>query len=213
MLLDIETQRDFLAPGGTCYGPASDAVAKNIYRLFDWAKARRINVLSTLLRVRPNERGPLTDRPHCVDGTNGEHKLSRTVLWSHIDLGLRQTTDLPPNLLHRYQQVIFEKRNTDLLQHPRAERLFTEMPPCTFVICGVGVAHGIAQAAIGLRSRGFGVVVASDAVLELGHPLEAMAWRRMEAKGVVFAPTAEIVAPRPKEPVKAYRCSQPARSH
>lgn len=211
ILLDIETQRDFLAPGGTCYSPASDAAAKNVYRLFDWARKERLNVISTLLRVRPHEKGPLTDRPHCVDGTDGERKLSRTVLSSHVDLGLRQTTDLPADLFDRYQQVIFEKRNTDLLRHPRAERLFTEMPPATFVVCGVGVAGGIVEATVGLRSRGFGVIVASDAVLELGEPLEEMAWRRMEAKGAVFARTAEIVAPQPKEPVKAYRRAEPAR--
>ena len=209
ILLDVEVQRDFFAAGGSCWNVRSTPVAKKIYELFDWARRSHQSVISTVLRVRVGRLGPLARVPHCVEGTDGERKLSRTVLPSRIDLGLRGTTDLAPDLLDAYQQVIFEKRHTDIFQHARAERLFTEMPPATFVICGAGIAHGIAQAAIGLRRRGFGVVLASDAVLDLGQKSEEMALRRMSAKGVIFAPTSEIAAPRPKEGVRPFRPSVP----
>lgn len=206
ILLDIETQRDFFVQGGSCYDSTrSTAAAKNIYKLFDWARKYKVPVMSTVLRVRPNERGPIADVPHCVEGTDGEKKLSRTVLPSRINLGLRNTTDLPRDLFETYQQVIFEKRNTDLLAHARAERLLTEMEHATFVICGAGVARPIFEAAIGLRNRGFGVVLATDAVYAPDEKAADMAWRRMEAKGVVLAPTSEIVAPRPAEVPQRFR--------
>ncbi len=211
ILLDVETQRDFFAPGGACYTSAASEIAKRIYKLLDWAKREQVPVISTLLRVRPHEKGPLCEPPHCVDGTDGEQKLSRTVLPRRINLGLRNSTDLPDDLFEHYQQVIFEKRTTDLFDHARAERLITELPPTTFVICGAGVAHGIAEATVGLRSRGFGVIIAGDAVLDLGHPLAEMAHRRMEAKGAIFVPTAEIIAPsRPRKtvPLRTGRPSQ-----
>jgi nicotinamidase-related amidase len=94
--------------------------------------------------------------------------------------------------------VIVEKRDTDILAHARIERLISELDPTTWIICGAGLARGVLQAAVGLRSRGHAVVLAKDAVLELDDPLAEMAWRRIEAKDVVLAETADLVAPKPK---------------
>lgn len=197
ILLDVEAQRDFFEPGGSCYTPEAHQAKLNLYRLFHWAGRSRIPVMSTVLRVRRGERGPLANRPHCVDETEGEAKLPGTVLPGRINLGLLNTTDLPRDIFERHQQVIFEKRDTDIFLHSRAERLITELEPGTvFVLCGAGLAKGIVQAAVGLRNRGFGVVLAEDASLSLDDPMTEMAVRRMQAKGVIFAPTKEIIAPR-----------------
>lgn len=194
MLLDVETQADLFQCGYLT--SETELTIERVYRLFDWARDENIKVMSTVLRVRAAERGPLSEKPHCIEGTEGEQKLPGTILPQRINLGLRNSTDLPSDLFGRYQQVIFEKRDTDIFKHARAERLLTELGPATFIICGAGVAHGIVQAAVGLRSRGFSVVLARDAVLDLGDPLAPMAYLRMEAKGVVFADTSEIVQPR-----------------
>lgn len=197
ILLDVETQRDLFMPGGSCHTPPADQAAKRVYRLFQWVRQEGIPVLSTVLRVRSGEIGPLADVPHLIDGTEGEQKLPRTVLPSRLNLGLRNTTDIPARLFDAHQQIIIEKRDTDLFAHARAERLITELPQATFVVCGGGLARSIAQAAIGLRSRGFGVILATDAVVGLEHPAAEMALLRMEAKGVVFAETDDIVKPAP----------------
>ncbi len=205
ILLDTETQRDFFEPGGSCYRrPASD-VAKQIYKLFSWARSSRIPVLSTALRVRRGEIGPLAKLPHCIDNTEGERKLSRTLLPRRINLGLRNITDLPREIFRHYQQVIFEKRATDIFTHTRIERLITELEADNFIICGAGLAKGIVEAAVGLRARGFGVIVAQDAVLDLDDPLTEMAYLRMEAKGVIFAPTAKIIVPIRRRSIRRLR--------
>jgi nicotinamidase-related amidase len=196
ILLDIHTQRDFFVPGGACYTDESRAAAKRVYELFDWVRREDIPVISTLLRVRPGEHVGRSPVRHCVDGTRGERKLARTVLARRVNLGLRNSIDLPAGLFDRYQQVIFEQRDTDLFTHAGAERLVSELPMATFVLCGAEITGGIAQAAIGLRWRGRAVVVAADAVVDLHDARSEMAWRRMEAKGVVFARSADIVAPR-----------------
>ena len=210
ILLDIETQRDFFDRGGSCYAPQAEDAARNITRLFQWARLTNVPVISTVLRVRLHESGPLAHAPHCIEGTRGEEKLPQTLLPLRVNMGLRNTTDLPPHLLRKYGQVIFEKRFTDIFAHERIERLITELEQCTFVICGAGLAKGIAQAAIGLRTRGFGVVLARDATLDLGDEGTAMAERRMDAKGVIFAPTEEIVTPKPAKARTPFRISAPA---
>jgi len=197
ILMDLEVQRDLLSPTGRCYTRAAGPAAGNIRRLFKWARMNGIPVISTLLRLRRDRPGPLAGRPHCVDGTKGEEKLPGTILarTKRINFGLRNTTDLPENIFEHYQQVIFEKRCTDIFVHPRFERLITELDAGTFVLCGAGIARGIVQAAIGLRKRGFGVVLVTDASIDLGDPLAEMAMSRMETKGVIFRPTDKIVTP------------------
>ena len=207
VLLDIESQRDFFSPGGAMYRPESAGVYRKISRLFSWARANKIPVISTLLRLRPGQRGQLSSIPYCVDDTEGEGKMPRTVLARRVNLGLLNTTDLPDHIFQDYQQVVFEKRDSDIFAHARIERLITELPPCTFVLCGAGISAGIYQAAVGLRSRGFPVVLASDAALTVNAEQARMAHLRMEAKGVVYAPTESIIAPVAKPRRLSFRSS------
>jgi len=211
VLLEMETQRDFFVPGGSCYKPQALAVAARICRLISWAGRNEIAVISTALRVRRGQRGPMADVPHCVEDTDGERKLSRTILPRCINLGLRNVTDLPRDIFSHYRQVLFEKRDTDIFLHARIERLITELGSAAFIVCGAGVATGIVQAVIGLRSRGVGVTVAEDAILQLASEPAEMAMLRMEAKGALFVPTSKIIeAPGPRRPVRPFgitRCA------
>jgi nicotinamidase-related amidase len=207
ILLDIETQKDFFSRGGSCYTPAASKAASNVDKLFRWARENEVPVLSTVLRVRPGETGPLSPVPHCQEGTDGEQKISASVLPNRINLGLRNTTDLPRRIFDHHQQVIIEKRDPDIFAHSRAERLITEIAPCTFILCGAGIAKGIVRAAVGLRSRGFGIILADDAALDIDDPMTEMARLRMEAKGVIFAPTREIITVRRRRRAARFRKS------
>jgi len=205
ILLDIDAQRDLFVPGGAFYHSGCRDAARQVRRLFAWAKAWRVPVISTVLRVRRDRIGPFGARPHCVEGGLGERKIVSTLLPRRIDFGLRNVTDLPRDLFRRYQQVIFEQRVTDIFAQSRLERLITELHQTTFVICGAGLAHGVFEAAVGLRSRGFSVIVAEDAALTVPGEQREMPMLRMQAKGVIFAPTRDIVAPVTRRPATPFR--------
>ncbi|MDP6545702.1 MAG: isochorismatase family protein [Phycisphaerae bacterium] len=195
ILLDMEIQKDFFCRSGRFYSKANGQVLKHVKELLKWAKIQRIPVISTLLRASlcPPGREHLT---YCIEGTEGELRVPRTVLPNHIAFGTRRTTDLPESILDRYSQVIFEKRSLNILSNLRIERLLTQLSGSgTFILCGAGVAGGIVQAAVTLRSRKFSVILADDAAADLGDPSAEMARRRMAAKGVIFCPTATIIAP------------------
>lgn len=194
LLLDLETQKDLFQAGGSLYKQTANPIKSNIYRLFNWANHTGTPVISTQLLVRPGRRGPFGPVPHCAEGTEGAEKLTRTLLRNRINLGLAHNADLPQTLFEDYQQVIFETREPDLLRHAKAERLITELPTETrFIVTGAGVAQGIKQAVIGLRSRGFEMIVAEDAVLDLGDPAAEMAWLQMLAKSAQPMSTAQIL--------------------
>ena len=194
LVLDLETQRDFFHPEGSCYRPDSLAVAWRICRLFSWVRSEGITVVSTLLRLPHGELGPMSASPHCITETEGERKLLPTVLDRRINFGLRSVAHLPDNVLEDYQQLIFEKRHTDIFHHARLERLITEIGPSEVIICGAGVGQGVVEAAIGLRARHFDVVIAKDAVLDLVAPNQYMPVERMRAKGCLFHVTEDIIA-------------------
>ena len=197
LVLDLETQRDFFHPEGSCYRPDSLAVAWRICRLFGWVRSKGITVVSTLLRLPHGELGPMGANPHCITDTEGERKLLPTVLDRRINFGLRNVAHLPNNVLDDYQQLIFEKRHTDIFHHARIERLITEIGPTQVIICGAGIGQGIVEAAIGLRARGFDVVIAKDAALDLEAPNQYMPVERMRAKGCLFHATEDIIAATP----------------
>ena len=200
ILLDMEVQTDFFCSSGRFYSKKNGQTLKQIKELLRWAKTQSVPVISTLLRTASGTDGP----NYCIEGTPGELRVPRTVLPNHIAFGTRRTTDLPQDILDHYQQVLFEKRDTNALSNLRIERLLTQLNGnATFILCGAGLANGIAQTAIALRSRKFGVILARDAVADLGDPNAEMAMLRMLAKGVICCPTAKIIAP-PK-PVKRKR--------
>lgn len=194
VLLDVDTQFDFFWPEGSRYCPAASHVGGNIRRLFNWAWEMQIPVISTVLRIRPSESWLHGEVPYCLEDTEGERKMPGTLLPRYVDLGVRNVTDLPVGLFRRYQQVIFEKRVSDVFSHAGLERLITELRSAAFVVCGAVLTGGILQAALGLRHRGSHVILAADAVLDLDEESAEMACRRLEAKGVVFLPTGEIIA-------------------
>jgi nicotinamidase-related amidase len=194
ILMDFHVQRDIFVPGGALYSSSHRKAAANIYRLFDWAKSSGIPILSSVLLVRSGRRGPFSEKPHCVEGTPGEQKLARTLLPRRLNLGLSHNADLPRNVLSQVQQVIFESRDVDLFTHLRFERLITELgEPCEFVICGAAIALGIKQAVLGLKSRGHSIVIAEDAVVDLGLPLTEMSWLQILAKSARPLPTVQII--------------------
>jgi isochorismate hydrolase len=195
ILMDMEVQKDFFCRTGRFYSKTNVQVLKRIRELLGWAKHQSVPVVSTMLRVYRDTSRP-DHLPYCIEGTEGELRAPRTILPNYIAFGTKRTTDLPESILDHYQQVLFEKRELSILSNLRIERMLTELGGnATFILCGAGLAGGIAKAAITLRSRRFGVILATDAVADLGDPGTEMALRRMAAKGVVFCPTATIIKP------------------
>lgn len=194
ILLDIHTQRDLLTRGGALYIPEATSIARNVQKLFSWARATETPAISAQILLRPGRRGPFSETPHCLEGTQGASKIPGTMLPRRVNLGLAHTADLPPRLFDEYQQAIFETRDPDVFRHQKFERLISELPnDITFVLCGATVEYGIKQAVLGLRLRRYPVIVADDAVLQLGGPESEMAWLQVLAKAAAPLPTTHIV--------------------
>ena len=190
VLVDIDTQRDFLlADGNACISDHAEVLV-NIRRVMAWARHKGISIISTA-EVHPNNNGSSLIK-HCLDGTWGQRKIRYTLLSNRISFPADAMNPLPADLMLRYRQIILHKRITDPFEEPRIERLFTEMLANEFILIGAGAEDAVEATAIGLLHRGKNVRVVVDALGSHNKRRGKLALRKMKAKGAKLIKTKDL---------------------
>lgn len=191
LLVDINTQKDFLLAEGKACVRNHRRILAHIRRVMAWARARNVPVIS-IADVCP---GPAEDNGQpasCVDGTEGQKKIRYTLLDNRVVFPADGNTDLPRDMLRRYQQVVLHKRCLDPFDEPRIDRLLSEVQANNFILVGVSVEGAVKAAALGLLQRGKRVTVVMDAVGSHNKKEARLALRKMEAKGARLIETRRL---------------------
>lgn len=181
ILIDIDTQKDLLFADGAACTRNHRRVIANIRRMMAWARHNNVPVISTS-QVNPNHNGHSPFK-YCIEGTEGQQKISYTILRKHITFDADGNLDLPFDILRRYNQVILDKRAIDPFVEPRIERLLTELMSSEFIVIGSIAEDSVLSAVLGLLHRGKNVTVVTDAVGSHNTKKAEMAIRKMKAKG------------------------------
>ncbi len=193
VLVDLNTQCDFLLPKGALPVSNRKEVLPNIRNLMNWARQKRLPVISSLEAHRPGEhvRGlPL----HCVDRSGGQKKIPFTLLPKRVLLFGDNTIDVPGDIFRRFQQVIFTKRDRDFLNNPKADRLVNNLDVNHIVVFGVVTEYCVKAAVLGLLIRRHRVVVVSDACGCWSSADSELSLRQMDAKGAIVVTTNELIS-------------------
>ena len=189
VIVDIDTQRDFLLAGGhACVWNHSEVLA-NIRRIMAWARRQEISVISTA-EVRPN--GMQTKMGYCIDGTNGQRKIGYTLLCERASFPADDMNALPADLLRAHRQIILHKRCADPFEEPRIERLLSEVRADEFILIGAGAEDAVQATALGLLHRGKKVTVVVDALGGHDRKEAKLAIRKMRAKGAKLISTRNL---------------------
>jgi len=208
VLIDVNTQRDFfLADGGICIRNHR-RVLGHVRRLMAWARANDIPIISTC-EVYPdhNGNGGSNGEPcYCIDGTTGQLKISYTLLRNRISFPADGSTDLPRDMLRRYQQVILHKRCVDPFEEPRIDRLLSEVCAAKFIVIGASAEGAVKATVLGLLQRDKKVSVVVDAVGYHDSREAKMAFRKMEAKGARLIETRRLAGTSHLRQVGACQC-------
>jgi len=176
ILVDIDTQKDYLLAGGkACIGNHRRVLA-HIRRVMAWARHRNVPVISTA-EVHHNNNGEVQGR-YCLDGTDGQTADGNT--------------DLPRDMLRRYRQVILHKRCIDPFDEPRIDRLLSEVKANEFILIGISLEGAVEATALGLLQRGKKVTVVIDAVGSHNKREAKLALRKMETKGAKLIETKKL---------------------
>ncbi|MEK6644732.1 MAG: isochorismatase family protein [Planctomycetota bacterium] len=201
ILVDLNTQCDFLLPKGALPVSNRKQVLPNMRNLMSWARTKRLPIISSLEAHRAGEhvRGlPL----HCVDRSGGQKKLPFTLLPKRVLLFGDNTIDIPADIFRRFQQVIFTKRDRDFLSNPKADRLVNNLDVNHLVVFGVVAEYCVKAAVLGLLTRRHRVVVVSDACGCWSSADCELSIRQMDAKGAIIVTTEELISGRADERIE-----------
>jgi nicotinamidase-related amidase len=190
ILIDIDTQKDYLLVSGKACIRNHRRVLSHIRRVMAWARVNHIPIIS-LAEIYPFEEGNGANHL-CVDGTDGQQKIHYTLVNNRVTYGADGNTDLPRDLLRRYSQVILHKRCLDPFDEPRIDRLLSELRASEFILVGASLEGAVKATALGLLQRGKNVTVIIDAT-GLHNINEAkLAIRKMETKGARLIETKRL---------------------
>ena len=164
---DVDTQADFMLPGGKLYVPGAEKLLPNLNRLTQAARTNRVFLVSDACVHAPDD--PEFERfpPHCVRDTPGAALVPETLANKVCFIPNRAGVDLGD--LSQIQQVILEKQTLDVFDNPNTERVIERLnsftdPAAEFAVFGVVTEYCVRLAAKGLLSRGRRVALVSDAI-------------------------------------------------
>ena len=197
VLVDVNTQRDFLDSEGACPIANREMVVPMLRRVVAWAKRNHIPVISTVDCHRPCEVRYKPLPQHCVDGSHGQEKLDCTLFGSYVKVESDNTLSVPADLFRRHQQAIFRKRTTDFFLNPKADRFVTQLPAEHYVVTGVSLEGSVKSIVLGLIARHRSVTVVVDSCGYFDPSESDLALRLMEAKGVEMISAADLATRKP----------------
>ena len=203
VLVDVNTQKDFLLAAGKACIRNHRRVLSHIRRIMAWARTKHIPIIS-VCEVYPGDDGAT----YCIDGTEGQKKVRYTVVYNHVSFPADGHADLPGEILKQYRQVILHKRCVDPFDEPRIERLLTEVKSSEFIVIGVNTEGAVMSTVLGLLQQGKKVCVVIDAVGSQNSRVAELALRKMKAKGARLAETRNIAGTSHLQQVGACNCKR-----
>lgn len=159
---DIDTQLDFMTPGGALYGPGAERLIAPVAALNRHAGEAGIPLISTT-DAHPENAGEFKVwPPHCVIGTFGQQKPAATLLAKRAVVPYDATFDIA-SLDSVVNQYIVEKDSLDMFANPHLPALLNRLGVTECVVYGVFIDYCVKCAVMGLLKSGRMVSLVTDA--------------------------------------------------
>lgn len=202
--VDLNTQRDFCDAGGAVRVVNAEELIPALRRVVAWARRNGTPVVSSVDSYRAADLTTDRHRRACVDGSAGHEKLAFTIFPRSRRIELDNTLAIPSDLFGQYQQVIFRKRDADLLSNPKADRFLTQLPVRELIVYGNAIERSVKAIVLALLARHKTVSVVTDACGFWDQQRADFALRQMVAKGARLITVDELLTRR-LERTRRYR--------
>jgi len=164
VLWEVDTQADFMLPGGKLYVPGAERLLPNIEKLTEAARQGRVFLISHGCFHARDDPEFQTFPPHCIKGTEGSAFVPEALTDKILTVPNDATAALPQDLA-QYQQILLEKQTLDIFQSRHAGQLVQRLgSEVEFLVFGVVTEYCVRFAAKGLLERGRHVSVVQDAI-------------------------------------------------
>jgi nicotinamidase/pyrazinamidase len=161
---EVDTQADFMLPGGKLYVPGAERLLPNIRRLTDAARQDSVFLVSHGCYHGKDDPEFKTFPPHCIKGTGGADLVPEALTERVITVANEPAAGLPQDL-SQYQQILLEKQTLDIFASRHAGLLVERLGrDAEFIVFGVVTEYCVRFAAKGLLERGRRVSVVRDAI-------------------------------------------------
>jgi nicotinamidase/pyrazinamidase len=168
IFLDVDTQADFMLPGGKLYVPGAEKLIPNLKRLTDAARQGRVFIIGDACTHTPDDPEFAQFPPHCIRGTPGAEIIPETRAEKVLFVPNRAGAAIPANL-SEFQQAILEKQTLDVFDNPNTEKVLERVAgfpdaDAEILVFGVVTEYCVRLAANGLLHRGRRVALVRDAI-------------------------------------------------
>jgi len=164
---EVDTQADFMLPGGKLYVPGAERLLPNIRKLTNAARQGRVFLVSHGCYHAKDDPEFRTFPPHCIKGTEGAAFVPEA-LTDKVVVVPNDPSAVVPKDLSPYQQILFEKQTLDIFASRHANKFMKRFgDDVEFVVFGVVTEYCVRLAAKGLLDRGRRVSVVEDAIATL----------------------------------------------
>jgi nicotinamidase/pyrazinamidase len=163
VLWEVDTQADFMLPGGKLYVPGAEKLLPKIEQLTNAARTGHCFLVSHGCYHAADDPEFKVFPPHCVKGTPGCDYVAQALTDSVVRVP-NETGSLPEDL-SSYKQILLEKQTLDIFESRHAGALVDRLPRNgEFLVFGVVTEYCVRLAAKGLLERGRAVSVVQDAI-------------------------------------------------
>jgi nicotinamidase/pyrazinamidase len=191
---EVDTQADFMLPGGKLYVSGAERLLPNIRKLTDAARQGRVFLVSHGCYHPQDDPEFQTFSPHCIKGTAGSAFVPEALTDKVLTVPNESTAALPRNVFS-YQQILLEKQTLDIFESQHAGKLLQKFgDDVEFVVFGVVTEYCVRLAAKGLLDRGRRVSVIQDAIETLKAEDGEQTVAELQALGARFLTTDEALA-------------------
>jgi nicotinamidase/pyrazinamidase len=191
---EVDTQADFMLPGGKLYVPGAERLLPNIRKLSDAARHGLVFLVSHGCYHAKDDPEFKTFPPHCIKGTTGAEYVQEGLTERVLRIPNDPTAALPHDL-SQYQQILLEKQTLDIFESRHAGELLERLDrDAEFVVFGVVTEYCVRLAAKGLLERGRRVSIVQDAIETLKAEDGQRTVAELDRLGAKFISTDQALA-------------------
>ena len=197
ILWDVDTQVDFMLPGGKLYLPGAEQTIPAMKRLVEATRSAGI------VHVASADDHELTDEeisdapdfrftypPHCLRGTRGARKIPETEQEDPVPITL---SPLPERYLAG-REFLLLKKTIDVFTNPNTDRLLDHFRDEEITVFGVAADICDDATIRGLVERGRRVRFVEDAACGLDDERTAACLAAWRERDVAFTTADELIA-------------------
>jgi nicotinamidase/pyrazinamidase len=190
---DIDTQLDFITPGGALYGPGAERLIPAVAALNRYAGEHNTPLISTTDAHPENAAEFRVWPPHCVAGTFGQQKPTVTLLPMRAVLPYDPAFDIA-TLDTTATQLIVEKNDLDMFSNPSLPAVLTNLGVTECLVYGIFIDYCVKCAIMGLLRSGRQVSLVTDASASISREAGDLVIREFVAAGGRLIASAEAMS-------------------